>query len=265
MSKRLDVYLTDSGICKSRQKAQEQIKSGNIFVNGSCVIKPSFSVDEQMTVENRGESLKYVSRGGLKLEKAIESFDIRLSGLVCADIGASTGGFTDCMLQNGAKKVYAVDVGTDQLADVLKKDSRVVNLEKTNFRNITENEIVEALDFASVDVSFISLKIILPKLFTLLKDESYACCLIKPQFEAGRENIGKNGVVKDRKIHEKVIDEIRGYALSIGFSVMALDYSPIKGPQGNIEYLILLKKGGELCDKCRTKTKDLVANSHSKL
>ena len=239
---RLDVALVARGLAETRAKAQASIMSGIVYVNGQKVDKAGAPVAADAALEVRGHTLRYVSRGGLKLEKAVEVFKLDLSGYLCIDIGASTGGFTDCMLQNGAKKVYAVDSGSGQLSPKLKSDHRVIDLEKTNFRYITEKEIPERADFASADVSFISLKYILPALSPLLKDGGSAVCLIKPQFEAGRENVGKKGVVKDPRVHIKVIKNVCSYAVQAGFSVSALDFSPVKGPEGNIEYLVYLKK-----------------------
>jgi 23S rRNA (cytidine1920-2'-O)/16S rRNA (cytidine1409-2'-O)-methyltransferase len=241
-SKRLDIYIHEHGFCDSRERAKAIIMSGIVYVDNQKADKPGLTVKENQTVEVRGDTLKYVSRGGLKLEKAIESFEMKLSDKICADIGASTGGFTDCMLQNGAKKVYAIDVGYGQLAWKLRTDERVINLERTNFRYVTSEIVPDELDFASVDVSFISLSLILPALHPLLKNDGEAICLIKPQFEAGKENVGKNGVVRDPQIHYEVIEKIINLALKTGYSVLNLDYSPIKGPQGNIEYLIYIKK-----------------------
>lgn len=240
--KRIDALMVSMGIAPSREKAKEMIKSGNVYLNGKVISKAGLLANACDIIEYKGETERYVSRGGLKLEKAVEVFNLDLSGYLCIDIGASTGGFTDCMLQNGAKKVYAVDSGSGQLSPVLERDPCVVNLEKTNFRYITEKEIPERADFASADVSFISLKHILPALSPLIKDGGSAVCLIKPQFEAGRENVGKKGVVKDSRIHIKVIENVCSYAVQAGFSVSALDFSPVKGPEGNIEYLVYLKK-----------------------
>lgn len=240
--KRIDALMVSLGVAPSREKAKEMIKSGNVYLNGKVVSKAGLLANDCDIIEYKGESERYVSRGGLKLEKAVEVFKLDLSGYLCIDIGASTGGFTDCMLQNGAKKVYAVDSGSGQLSPKLQSDHRVVDLEKTNFRYITEKEIPERADFASADVSFISLKYILPALSPLLKDGGSAVCLIKPQFEAGRENVGKKGVVKDPRVHIKVIENVCSYAVQAGFSVSALDFSPVKGPEGNIEYLVYLKK-----------------------
>ena len=239
---RLDVAVFERGLTDSRAKAGALIMAGQVFVNGQKALKSGQNVKEDDQIEVRGEKMPFVSRGGYKLDKAVKAFDLSLKDKICMDIGASTGGFTDCMLQNGAKKVYAVDSGSGQLSPKLKFDHRVVDLEKTNFRYITEKEIPERADFASADVSFISLKYILPALSPLLKDGGSAVCLIKPQFEAGRENVGKKGVVKDPRVHIKVIKNVCSYAVQAGFSVSALDFSPVKGPEGNIEYLVYLKK-----------------------
>ena len=241
--KRLDVLLTERGLQESRQRAQAVIMSGEVFVNGQRVDKPGTAVAEDAQIEVRGGTLAYVSRGGLKLEKAMAAFPIDLNGAVCADIGASTGGFTDCMLQNGAEKVYAVDVGYGQLAWKLRSDPRVVCLERTNARYLTHEQVPDELDFASVDVSFISLKLILPPLNGLLKDGGHAACLVKPQFEAGREKVGKKGVVRDPDVHLEVLEHFLDHAKESGFTVLGLTYSPIRGPEGNIEYLGYLEKG----------------------
>ena len=241
--KRLDVLLTERGLQESRQRAQAVIMSGEVFVNGQRVDKPGTAVAEDARIEVRGGTLAYVSRGGLKLEKAMAAFPIDLNGAVCADIGASTGGFTDCMLQNGAEKVYAVDVGYGQLAWKLRSDPRVVCLERTNARYLTHEQVPDELDFASVDVSFISLKLILPPLNGLLKDGGHAACLVKPQFEAGREKVGKKGVVRDPDVHLEVLEHFLDHAKESGFTVLGLTYSPIRGPEGNIEYLGYLEKG----------------------
>lgn len=243
---RLDVYLTENNYTESREKAKALIMSGIVYVNDQKELKAGRDIKKDDIVEVRGSTLKYVSRGGLKLEKAIEEFPINLTDAICMDIGASTGGFTDCMLMNGAKKVYSIDVGYGQLAWKLRSDERVVNLERTNFRYVTHEQIPEEIDFASVDVSFISLKIILPVMYELLKMGGEAVCLIKPQFEAGRENVGKKGVVRDVNVHSAVIKEIILFALSQKFSVEGLTFSPVKGPEGNIEYLIYLKKTDEI-------------------
>lgn len=237
MKERLDVLLVKRGLAPSREKAKTMIMEGNVFVNNNREDKAGSTFAEDAPIEIHGNTLKYVSRGGLKLEKAMTHFSISLDGMVCMDIGASTGGFTDCMLQNGAKKVYSVDVGYGQFAWKLRQDPRVVCLEKTNIRYVTPEDIDDVLDFASVDVSFISLTKVLPAAYALLKDGGQMVCLIKPQFEAGREKVGKKGVVRDKAVHEEVIERIITFALENGFSVHHLEYSPIKGPEGNIEYL----------------------------
>ena len=216
--------------------------SGIVYVNNQKSDKAGANIKPDDIIEVRGETLKYVSRGGLKLEKAMKSFEISLNDCICADIGASTGGFTDCMLQNGAKKVYSIDVGYGQLAWKLRTDERVINLERTNFRYVTREQVPDELDFASVDVSFISLSLIIPVMRTLLKDGGRAVCLIKPQFEAGKENVGKKGVVRDKAVHIAVIEKIINLVSDNNFSLLGLDFSPIKGPEGNIEYLCYIQK-----------------------
>lgn len=235
--KRLDVMMVEQGLAESRQKAQATIMSGLVYVNGQKVDKAGNPTAEDAEIEVRGKALKYVSRGGLKLEKAMATFPITLADKVSADIGASTGGFTDCMLQNGAKKVYAVDVGYGQLAWSLRNDPRVVCLERTNARYLTTEQIPEPLDFASIDVSFISLKLILPTLRTLMAEGGQVACLVKPQFEAGREKVGKKGVVRDPAVHLEVLEHFLEHAAQAQFYVAGLTYSPIRGPEGNIEYL----------------------------
>lgn len=243
MKERLDVILVNQGHAPSREKAKAIIMSGNVYVNGQKEDKAGAQFDEsKIQLEVRGSQLKYVSRGGLKLEKAMNSWGLVLENCVCMDIGASTGGFTDCMLQNGAGKVYSVDVGHGQLAWKLRNDERVVCMEKTNFRYMVPGDIDDLLDFASVDVSFISLTKILIPARNLLKPDGEMVCLIKPQFEAGRDKVGKKGVVRERKVHEEVVRKILDYADSIGFEVINLEYSPIKGPEGNIEYLMHIRK-----------------------
>ena len=242
MKERLDVLLVKRNLAASREKAKAIIMSGIVYVDGQKEDKAGTTFPEEATIEVRGHTLPYVSRGGLKLEKAMTHFSISLDGMVCMDIGASTGGFTDCMLQNGAKKVYSVDVGYGQFAWKLRQDERVVCMEKTNIRYVTPNDIDDELDFASVDVSFISLTKVLGPARALLKDGGEMVCLIKPQFEAGREKVGKKGVVRDKSVHEEVVNNIISFALSNGFSVLDLEYSPIKGPEGNIEYLVHIKK-----------------------
>ncbi len=243
MKERLDVLLVQQGYAPSREKAKAVIMSGNVFVDGQREDKAGTSFDgAKVRIEVKGSTLKYVSRGGLKLEKAMASFGIGLQGKICMDIGASTGGFTDCMLQSGAARVYSVDVGHGQLDWKLRTDERVVCMEKTNFRYMLPEDIPEPLDFASVDVSFISLTKILIPARNLLTDSGQMVCLIKPQFEAGREKVGKKGVVREPEIHREVIGKVVDYADLTGFSVLGLDYSPVKGPEGNIEYLAYLGK-----------------------
>ena len=244
MKERLDVLLVREGYASSREKAKAVIMSGNVFVNGQREDKAGTVFDPaRIQIEVKGSTLKYVSRGGLKLEKALSAFALDLAGKVCMDIGASTGGFTDCMLQNKADKVYAIDVGHGQLDWKLRNDQRVVCMEKTNFRYMVPGDIPDRPDFASVDVSFISLTKILPPARAMLTDDGEMVCLIKPQFEAGRDKVGKKGVVRDPKIHEEVIGEIVCFAAENGFDVLNLDFSPIKGPEGNIEYLMHIRKG----------------------
>ena len=242
---RLDVLLVEQGHMESRQKAQAVIMAGSVFVDGQRVDKPGTAVPNTAQIEVRGHALPYVSRGGLKLEKAMKTFPLTLTGKVCADIGASTGGFTDCMLQNGAAKVYAVDVGYGQLDWKLRSDERVVCLERTNARYLTREQIPEELDFASIDVSFISLKLIFPALYALLREGGEVACLIKPQFEAGREKVGKKGVVRDPKVHLEVLENFLTHAKENDFTVLGITYSPIRGPEGNIEYLGYLRKSAE--------------------
>ncbi len=239
---RLDTAVFEAGYAESREKAKALIMAGLVYVNNQKSDKPGTTVKPDDIIEFRGAAPKYVSRGGLKLEKAVENFGLYLDGCICADIGASTGGFTDCMLQNGAIKVYSIDVGYGQLAWRLRTDERVVNLERTNFRYVTEEQVPDRLDFCSVDVSFISLSLIIPVMKNLMKDGAQAVCLIKPQFEAGKEKVGKKGVVRDPAVHLEVIDKVIGIALDNGFKIEHLDYSPIKGPEGNIEYLIHIVK-----------------------
>lgn len=246
MKERLDVLLTKQGLAESREKAKVLIMSGEVFVNGQREDKAGTVFEEEkVTIEVRGKALPYVSRGGLKLEKALQQFPLSVQDKVCMDIGASTGGFTDCMLQNGAKKVYSVDVGHGQLAWKLRNDERVVCMEKTNFRYMQPQDIAEELDFASVDVSFISLTKILIPARNLLKSGGEMVCLIKPQFEAGREKVGKKGVVREISVHREVIEKVMDFAALIGFDILQLEYSPIKGPEGNIEYLLFIRKNQE--------------------
>ncbi len=242
MKQRLDIYLVENGLVSGRDLAKSLIMAGKVYVNNQKADKAGDQVSEKDKVEVRGETLRYVSRGGLKLEKAMKSFPVTLEGKVAMDIGASTGGFTDCMLQNGASKVFAVDVGYGQLAWKLRCDERVVNMERTNIRNVTLEDIGEELDFASIDVAFISLKLVLPVAHTLLKEGGEVVALIKPQFEAGREKVGKKGVVRDPEVHKEVIMAVTEFTQEIGFRIEGLDFSPIRGPEGNIEYLMYAKK-----------------------
>lgn len=242
MKERLDVLLVNRGLAPSRVKAKTMIMEGNVFVENQREDKAGAAFDTEVEITVKGNTLKYVSRGGLKLEKAMTHFGITLEGKVCMDIGASTGGFTDCMLQNGAVKVYSVDVGYGQFAWKLRQDPRVVCMEKTNIRYVTPADIDDVLDFASVDVSFISLTKVLIPARELLRDGGEMVCLIKPQFEAGREKVGKKGVVRDKAVHEEVVERIIEFASQNGFFVKNLEYSPIKGPEGNIEYLVYIRK-----------------------
>ena len=263
---RLDIYMAQNKMTESREQARALIMEGKVFIDNQKCDKPGLLIDPaSASPEIRGETLKYASRGGLKLEKAMSEFPIVLDGKITMDIGASTGGFTDCMLQNGAKKVYAVDVGYGQLAWKLRQDERVINMERTNIRYVTGEQIGEKIDFASIDVSFISLKLVLPVLFDLLSDSGEAVALIKPQFEAGREQVGKKGVVKDINVHFEVCKNALGYAVDSGFYPAGLSYSPIKGPQGNIEYLMYIKK-----TKCESnitddKISEIIDMSHNNL
>ena len=240
MSSRLDVTIVERNLLKSRERAKEMIKQGKIRVDGVIVTKPSLIIDEQSEIIIEGESLRYVGRGGLKLEKAINVFNIDLKDKVCLDIGASTGGFTDCMLQNFAKKVYAIDVGHGQLDEKLVSDKRVVNIERTNIREVKTSLFSEPIDFISIDVSFISLKLVLPKVKEFLSDNGEFVALIKPQFEAGKKEVGKKGIVKSEKIHNSVLNDIINFSNEL-FSVADLDFSPISGGDGNIEYLLYAK------------------------
>ena len=272
MKERLDVLLVKKGLAPSREKAKAVIMAGSVYVDGQKEDKAGSVFDEESAqIEVRGHALPYVSRGGLKLEKALKVFPITLTGKICMDIGASTGGFTDCMLQNGAVKVYSVDVGYGQLDWKLRQDERVVCMEKTNFRYMTPEDIPDVLDFASVDVSFISLDKILTPAYALLKEQGEMVALIKPQFEAGREKVGKKGVVRDPKVHEEVISRIVRHADEVSFEVLDLSYSPIRGPEGNIEYLIHLRKNPErtvypdIPAVFEKKIKEIVEEAHQEL
>ena len=265
--KRLDVLLVEKGLAESREKAKAIIMSGIVYVDGEKEDKAGSNFPETAEIEVRGKTLKYVSRGGLKLEKAMQSFPIILTDKVCMDVGASTGGFTDCMLQCGAVKVYSVDVGYGQLAWKLRNDERVVCMEKTNIRYVTPDDIEDRIEFASVDVSFISLSKVLPPLRELLTEDAEVVCLIKPQFEAGREKVGKKGVVRDKKVHEEVIQNVVDFTRASGYEILGLDYSPVKGPEGNIEYLMHAKKTAtNILETVSDETiKDLVEMSHMAL
>ncbi len=263
MKERLDVLLVSRGFAESREKAKTMIMEGIVFVNGQREDKAGAAFQPEAPIEVRGQTLRYVSRGGLKLEKAMSHFGVSLDGKICMDVGASTGGFTDCMLQNGAVRVYSVDVGRGQLAWKLRQDERVVCMEKTNIRYVTPEDIGEPVDFSSIDVSFISLTKVLLPVREILKDGGGVVCLIKPQFEAGREKVGKKGVVREPEIHLEVIHKVMDYAESIGFGRKALEFSPIKGPEGNIEYLLFLIKGGE--DAETINPEDIVAKAHEEL
>ena len=263
--KRLDILVYEAGLAESREKAKALIMAGVIYVDNQKSDKPGTAYPENVSIELRGNKLRYASRGGLKLEKALQVFPIDLRDKITMDIGASHGGFTDCMLQNGEKKVYSIDVGYGQLVWKLRNDERVVNLERTNVRYITKEQIPDEIDFFSVDVSFISLCLVLPAARPMLRNGGQAVALIKPQFEAGRENVGKKGVVRDKKIHIEVIRKIYDFCLENGFSVLDLDYSPIKGPEGNIEYLIYIEKSDSPESKKQIDIESVVAQSHGEL
>lgn len=265
---RLDVLLVEKGLAPSREKAKAIIMAGIVYVDGNKEDKAGTTFPENAVIEVNGKTLPYVSRGGLKLEKAMQKFPITLSGKVCMDVGSSTGGFTDCMLQNGATKVYAIDVGHGQLAWKLRNDERVVCMEKTNIRYVVPEDIDELAAFSSIDVSFISLTKVLLPVKNLLTEDGQVVCLIKPQFEAGREKVGKKGVVRDRAVHEEVIRTVMDYASSIDFYPLALDFSPVKGPEGNIEYLLFLSKNKqdqEIVDASSIDIKAVVTASHDTL
>ena len=249
MKRRLDIFLTEKNFFDSRTRAQAIIMAGKILVNGQKVDKAGALISDDAEIRILGEEMPFVSRGGLKLQKALDVFKINLNGRIAADVGASTGGFTDCMLQRGAKRVYAIDVGYGQLAWKLRSDLRVVNMERTNIRNVTRKDFFyEVPDFASIDVAFISLEKVLPVVFDVLTDSGEVVALIKPQFEAGREHVGKKGVVRDKKIHAAVVEKVLNFAVGVGFAVRGLDFSPVKGPEGNIEYLTHLAKNFSAAD-----------------
>lgn len=239
---RLDVLLVKRGLCESREKAKAVIMTGNVFVDNQREDKAGSTFSDTVNIEIHGKKMKYVSRGGYKLEKAMESFPIQLEDTVCMDVGSSTGGFTDCMLQNGATKVYAIDVGTNQLAWKLRQDERVVSMEKTNIRYVVPEDIGEEVDFVSIDVAFISLTKVLPAVIKLMKKKAQIVCLIKPQFEAGREKVGKKGVVREKSTHREVIHMVIDFSKELGFSILGIEHSPIRGPEGNIEYLLYMEK-----------------------
>ena len=266
MKNRIDVLLVERGFCETREKAKRIVMAGLVFVEGQRCDKPGTAVPEEAAIEVRGDDCPYVSRGGLKLARALERFGLDMTGKICLDIGSSTGGFTDCMLQKGAVKVYAVDSGTNQLVWKLRSDARVVCMEQYNFRYAKAEDFADRMDFACTDVSFISLKHILGPAAMLLKEGAGMVCLIKPQFEAGREQVGKNGIVRDPAVHRQVIANVLGYAAESGFSVLDLDHSPVKGTKGNIEYLVLLKKETEArCDVGEERIARTVAEAHQKL
>lgn len=264
---RLDVLMVNNGLAASRELAKAYIMAGDVYVDGNKEDKAGTKVDVNANIELRGKVMPYVSRGGYKLEKAMEVFPVTIEGKICMDIGSSTGGFTDCMLQNGASKVYSIDVGYGQLAWKLRNDERVVCMEKTNVRYITEEQVPDQPQFASVDVSFISLTKVIPPALNVMSDDAQLVCLIKPQFEAGREKVGKKGVVRDKKVHEEVILKIIDFAFEIGLNVIGIDFSPIKGPEGNIEYLIMLdrKNEGLTIEEAHKAAHDIEEQSHELL
>lgn len=264
MKERLDVLLVKKNLAESREKAKAIIMSGIVYVDGQKEDKAGSTFEETAQVEVRGNTLKYVSRGGLKLEKAMTHFGVELAGKVCMDVGSSTGGFTDCMLQNGAVKVYAVDVGHGQLDWKLRNDERVVCMEKTNIRYVTPENIADKIQFSSIDVSFISLTKVLGPVKQLLSDDGQIVCLIKPQFEAGREKVGKKGVVREKSTHLEVIEQVILFAVSQGFEILNLEFSPIKGPEGNIEYLLYLQKhvDGQIYEHYDVNPKAIVEEAH---
>ncbi|MFA9375417.1 MAG: TlyA family RNA methyltransferase [Lachnotalea sp.] len=267
MKERLDVLLFSRGLANSREKAKAIIMSGNVFINGNREDKAGSMFDDKVEILVKGHALKYVSRGGLKLEKAMANFGVNVTDKICMDVGSSTGGFTDCMLQNGAVKVYAVDVGHGQLEWKLRQDERVVCMEKTNIRYVVEADIADEINFSSIDVSFISLTKVLLPVKKLLTEDGQIVCLIKPQFEAGREKVGKKGVVREKNIHVEVIEKVIGYAISIGFEILNLEFSPIKGPEGNIEYLLYLQNhmGDQTYDELKFDVNTIVNMAHETL
>ncbi len=265
MKKRLDMIVYEKGYAQSREKAKILIMEGRVYVDNQKADKPGMVYNEDVKLEVRQNKIQYVSRGGLKLEKALKVFNIDLHGINAMDIGASTGGFTDCMLQNGCSKVYSIDVGYGQLAWSLRNDERVVNLERTNIRYIDKNIIKDDIKFFSIDVSFISLCLVLPVVREIVSDGARAICLIKPQFEAGREKVGKKGVVRDKEVHIEVIEKIYSFCIENGFLVHGIDYSPIKGPEGNIEYLIYIEKSDKKINCEHIDIKGIVEKSHEEL
>lgn len=267
MKTRLDVLMVERGLAPSREKAKAIIMTGNVFVDGQREDKAGTSFPDKVKIEVKGTPLKYVSRGGLKLEKAMSHFDVTLQDKICMDVGSSTGGFTDCMLQNGAAKVYAVDVGTNQLAWKLRQDERVVCMENTNIRYVTPEDIADPIAFASIDVAFISLTKVLGPVKALLSADGQVVALIKPQFEAGREQVGKKGVVRDKSVHLEVIEKVIAHAVGLGFEVLNLEFSPIKGPEGNIEYLLHLQnhEEGTVQEEVPVDAKAIVEQAHQTL
>lgn len=269
---RLDVLLVKRGFAESREKAKAIIMTGNVFVKEQREDKAGSTFDEDVEIEVKGTPMKYVSRGGYKLEKAMELWQVPLEDRVCMDVGSSTGGFTDCMLQNGATKVYAIDVGTNQLAWKLRQDERVVSMEKTNIRYVTHEDVPDNIGFSSIDVAFISLTKVLVPVRNLLADNGRVVCLIKPQFEAGKDKVGKKGVVRDKKVHLEVVQNVMIYAMAIGFKVLELNFSPIKGPEGNIEYLLYIEKDTNrtdtVCDitgEEKSKAEEIFSEKYEKL
>jgi 23S rRNA (cytidine1920-2'-O)/16S rRNA (cytidine1409-2'-O)-methyltransferase len=265
MKERLDVLLTEKNFFDSRARAKAMIMAGKILVNGQKVDKAGTLIPVDAEIRILGEEMPFVSRGGLKLQKALDVFKIILSGKIAADVGASTGGFTDCMLQHGAKKVYAIDVGYGQLAWKLRSNAQVVNMERTNIRNVTREDFLDELDFISIDVSFISLEKVLPIVYDLLKESGEVVALIKPQFEAGRENVGKKGVIRDKKIHAAVIEKVLKFAAGVGFEICGINFSPVKGPEGNIEYLAHLTKKITHCELRIPDCFSIVDSAHEEL